>query len=266
MVVNPTRYFETTVDRLQAAGCVFAKDESRLLIEAARDPAELESMVERRVAGERLEHILGWAEFAGQRIVIDPGVFIPRPRTEFLAEQAASLVKPRDVVVDLCCGSGAVAAVLGAAVEGLELHAVDIDPVEVRCARRNLGDLGEVYEGDLYDPLPADLRGRIEVLVANAPYVPTAEIVLMPPEARTQEPRIALDGGADGLDVVRRVAAGASAWLGDDAHLLVETSQRQVPQAIAIFEQARLVPRVVRSDELDATVVIGSPEPVSFQR
>src|SRR5659263_284462 len=169
------------VTRLRAAGCVFAEDEARLLISAARTAADLAAMVDRRAAGLPLEHVLGWAEFCGLRIAVDPGVFVPRRRTEFLVRQAAALARARPVVVDLCCGSGAVGAALVAALDRVELSAVDIHPAAVRCARRNVAAAGgQVYEGDLYEPLPATLRGRVDVLVANAPYVPTEAIGLLP--------------------------------------------------------------------------------------
>ena len=162
------------VPRLRAAGCVFAEDEARLLISAARTPADLAAMVDRRAAGLPLEHVLGWAQFCGLRIAVDPGVFVPRRRTELLVRHAAALARPRAVVVDLCCGSGAVGAALGAALDRVELYAVDLDPAAVRCARRNLAAAGgQAYVGDLYEPLPAALRGRVDILVANAPYVPT---------------------------------------------------------------------------------------------
>jgi len=244
------------VSRLRAAGCVFAEDEARLLIAAAATPAELAAMVDRRVDGLPLEHILGWVEFLGLRIAVDPGVFVPRRRTEFLALQAVELARPGAVVVDLCCGTGAVGAAVAAAVPGLDLSAVDIEPAAVRCARRNLD--GNVYEGDLYAPLPATLRGRVEVLVANAPYVPTDAVDLMPPEARLHEPLVALDGGADGLDVLRRVISAAPEWLAPGGKLLFETSVGQAPAAIATVRRAGLAPRVVRDEEIGATVVIGT--------
>jgi release factor glutamine methyltransferase len=245
------------VSRLRAVGCVFAEDEARLLVEAAGSPAELAAMVERRVDGLPLEHVLGWAEFCGLRVLVDPGVFVPRRRTEFLVRQAAALARPGAVVVDLCCGSGAVGAVLATLVDGIDLHAADIEPAAVRCARRNIGD-DRVHEGDLYAPLPAGLRGRVDVLVANAPYVPTAAIGLMPPEARDHEPLVALDGGDDGLDVQRRVAADAAAWLAPGGHLLVETGARQAPHTADTFARSGLQPRIAASSELDATVVIGT--------
>ncbi len=264
------------VTRLRAAGCVFAEDEARLLLSAARTADDLAAMVDRRTAGLPLEHVLGWAEFCGLRVAVDPGVFVPRRRTEFLVHQAAALARtagptgptstagpggarPPAVVIDLCCGSGAVGAALAAVLDRIELYAVDIDPVAVRCARRNvLAAGGQAYVGDLYEPLPAALRGRVDVLVANAPYVPTEAVGLMPPEARIHEPRVALDGGADGLDVQRRVAAAASRWLAPGGHLLVETSERQAPQTVDAVARNGLLARVARSDELGATVVIGT--------
>jgi release factor glutamine methyltransferase len=138
------------------------------------------------------------------------------------------------------------------------LHAVDIDPAAVRCARRNLAAAGgQVYEGDLYDPLPDDLRGRVDVLVANAPYVPTESIGFLPPEARLHEPMVSLDGGADGLDILRRVIAGAPGWLAPAGHLLVETSDSQAAETVAAVAGAGLQARIARSEELGATIVIG---------
>ncbi|GAB2958080.1 putative protein N(5)-glutamine methyltransferase [Saccharothrix stipae] len=245
------------VARLRAAGCVFAEDEARLLVAAARGPEELESLTARRVAGLPLEHVVGWAEFCGLRVVVGPGVFVPRRRTEFLVRVAVGVARPGAVVVDLCCGSGAVGAAVADRVAGVELHAVDVDPVAVRCARRNVG-AGRVYEGDLYGPLPVSLVGRVGVLVANAPYVPTGAIGLMPPEAREHEPRVALDGGADGLDVQRRVIAGAARWLAPGGRLLVETGARQASGTAEAFAAGGLCAEVVSDEELSATVVIGS--------
>jgi release factor glutamine methyltransferase len=242
--------------RLRAAGCVFAEDEARLLVSAARTPEELAGMVDRRVAGLPLEHVLGRAEFCGLRIAVDPGVFVPRRRTEFLVSQAVGLARPGDVIVDLCCGAGAIGAALAAAGPRAEVHAADIDPAAVRCARRNLQG-GRVYQGDLYAALPAVLRRRVSIIVANVPYVPTGEVRFLPPEARAHEPQLALDGGPDGLDVLRRVAADAPGWLAPGGHLLIETSDAQAPRAAEAFAASGLTPRIASSPELDATVVIG---------
>ncbi len=214
-------------------------------------------MVERRVAGQPLEHVLGWVEFCGLRIALDPGVFVPRRRTEFLVEQAAALSPPSALVVDLCCGCGAVGAALAAKVAGIELHAADIDPAAVRCARHNLAPPARIHEGDLFAALPANLKGRVDTLVVNAPYVPTDAIAMMPPEARLFEPQVALDGGQDGLDVARRVANEAPTWLAGGGSLLIETSDVQAHRLLAIFAGSGLIARVEASEELSATLVIG---------
>lgn len=267
--------YSAIVGRLRAAGCVFAEDEARLLLAEARTARELAEMVERRVAGLPLEYVLGWAEFAGLRVAVDPGVFVPRHRTELLVREAAELVRGlRSVgvsvggespvlVVDLCCGSGALGAALAAAVREtvgpIELHAADVDPAAVECARRNVATAGgRVYQGDLYAALPSELRGRVNVLMANVPYVPTGDIALLPPEAREHEPHVALDGGADGLDLARRVADEAPRWLAPGGSLLVETSERQAARVVQIMDRSGLSPRVAVSEELDATVVVAT--------
>jgi release factor glutamine methyltransferase len=248
------------VAALRAAGCVFAEEEADLLLDAAPDEQSLAVLVQRRVAGEPLEHILGWVEFRGLRIAVEPGVFVPRRRTEFLVATAAHLTNGATpaVVVDLCCGCGAIGAALAATLPA-EVHAVDIDPSAVRCAERNLRNVkGRVYEGDLFAPLPPSLRGIVDVIVANVPYVPTDAVATMPPEARLHEPMVALDGGADGLAVLRRVAAEAPRWLAPGGHLLIETSEAQAPAALEAFAAAGLAARVAHEDELGATVVIGT--------
>ncbi len=251
------------VGRLRAAGCVFAEDEADVLFAAAQTPVELGAMVARRAAGLPLEQVVGWAEFCGLRIAVEPEVFVPRRRTEFLVACAAALLDAtHPVVIDLCCGSGALglalSAVLGGAGAGLvELHASDIHPAAVRCARRNVGASGAVYEGDLFDPLPVSLRGRVDVLLANVPYVPTDAIGLLPSEARDHEPRVTLDGGMDGQDVMRRVLADAPQWLAPGGHVVIESTERQVAQALEAATRAGLIPQVARSGDLGATVIIG---------
>ncbi|MDN3024207.1 putative protein N(5)-glutamine methyltransferase [Streptomyces sp. S.PB5] len=249
---------ESVAATLRAAGCVFAEDEARLILAAARTPDELAAMVDRRATGVPLELVVGWAEFRGLRIAVAPGVFVPRRRTEFLVEQALAQVPDATVVVDLCCGSGAVGAALADALDGAELHAADIDPAAVRCARRNVAAFeGHVHEGDLFDALPGELRGRVDILAANVPYVPTGEVGLLPAEAREHEPLVALDGGDDGLDVLRRVAGEAAKWLAPGGCLLVETSERQAPAALDTFTRGGLTARQAVSEEWYANVVIG---------
>ena len=234
------------VDALRAAGCVFAEEEAALLEAEARTLGDLRDMVERRVAGEPLEQIVGWAEFCGLRVAVSPGVFVPRRRTEALVDLAVAIIVDleKPVVVDLCCGTGAIGMAIAAREPSTELHAADLDPAAVACARRNV-TMGQVHEGDLYDALPDDLLGRVDVLAVNAPYVPTAEIALMPTDARDHEHRIALDGGADGLALHRRVAAGAAAWLRPGGTLLIETSRPQAEGTAAACAAAGLAASVV---------------------
>ena len=259
---DPALSMAAITERLRAAGCVYAEDEAQILAASAGSPEALRSMVDQRVAGLPLEHIVGWAEFCGLRITLEPGVFVPRPRSELLVRLAAARAAPGSVVVDLACGSGAIGAAIAAqatsAAGQIELHACDIDPAAVRCARRNLGAMrGHVYLGDLYAPLPAWLRGRVSVIAANVPYVPTEAVVLMPAEARMYEPRLALDGGPDGLEVLRRAASGASEWLARGGHLLIETSRGQATAAADAFAAAGLAAEIARDEDLGATVVIG---------
>jgi release factor glutamine methyltransferase len=261
------------VATLRAAGCVFAEHEAELLVGAAQAPDELDGMVRRRAQGEPLEHVVGWADFCGLRVGVAPGVFVPRPRSELLVRRAAVLVRqaaalsgPGVIVVDLACGSGAIglavvtlAHAAGAEGAACELHATDIWPPAVQCARRNLDAVGgQVHLGDLYDALPAGLRGRIDVLVANVPYVPSAQVAFLPPEARLHEPLLALDGGADGLDVLRRVVARASAWLRPGGRVLLEVSAGQATAALATLSAAGLEPALAADEELGATVVTGT--------
>jgi release factor glutamine methyltransferase len=246
-------------DRLRAAGCVYAEDEAALLQAAASDRDELDRLVARRIAGSPLEHLLGWAEFYGLRVAVAPGVFVPRRRTELLAAEAVRLAGRRSglVVVEVCCGAAAVATALARMLDRPEVYAGDLDPSAVACAQRNLRDRGTVVRGDLYDPLPSRLEAQVDLICANAPYVPTAAIALMPREARHHEPVLALDGGPDGLDVQRRVVTGAVPWLAPGGHLLVETSAEQAPHTAALMSSTGLATWLTTDEERDATVVVG---------
>jgi release factor glutamine methyltransferase len=315
------------VGRLRAAGCVFAEDEAAIIEASAQSADELEAMVAARVGGLPLEQVVGWAEFHGRRVVVDPGVFVPRRRSEFLVDIAVALAfppggagtmppaghaQPADsrrarswvasetivsltthdhenkgpaltgepdlsvisgitgpVIVDLCCGSGALGLAVAVALSeagnpgrvpgAAELHAADLDPAAVACARRNVEPAGgRVYQGDLFAPLPPRLRGRAGIVICNAPYVPTGEIAFMPSEARDHEARMALDGGADGLAVLRRAAAQAPQWLAPGGTLLVETSARQASSMTDAMTAAGLLAGVHYDEETGATVITGT--------
>ena len=274
------------VSRLRSAGCVFAEDEATIILGSASSPAELEAMVAARVRGLPLEQVVGWAGFRGLRIAVDPGVFVPRRRSEFLVETAltrTSLARSRAssgaiappvardhelpaVIVDVCCGTGALGLAVAAGLasawpHAADLHAADLDPAAVACARRNVEPAGgRVYEGDLFAPLPASLRGRAAIVICNAPYVPAGEIAFMPAEARVHEARMALNGGPDGLAVMRRACAGAPRWLAPGGTLLVETSGRQATEMAGAMTRAGLLAAVHRDDEMGATVVTGTRE------
>ncbi|GEL93498.1 putative protein N(5)-glutamine methyltransferase [Cellulomonas composti] len=253
-----TDSLDDVVVRLRAAGCVFAEDEAALLLGEGLDDAALERALVRRCLGEPLEVVLGWASFAGVRVVVAPGVFVPRSRTALVVDVAVESVAGRadPAVLDLCCGTGAVAAAVLARRPDAQVHAADLDPAAVACARRNLPP-DRVHEGDLFAALPDALRGHFDVIAANAPYVPTAAIATMPPEARVHEPAVALDGGADGLDLHRRIARGASPWLVPGGVLLVETSREQAASTVALLADAGFATSVRRDDDVDGTVVVG---------
>ncbi|AEB43390.1 putative protein N(5)-glutamine methyltransferase [Micromonospora maris] len=246
-----------TVDRLRRAGCVWAEDEARLLVEAADDPRSLAVLVDRRVAGEPLEYLLGWAEFCGERITVVPGVFVPRARTAALVAAAEAVTGPAARVVELCCGSGALTRALARRLHAPRLlAAVDVDPAAVACARGNLAELAvPVYAGDLFDALPATWRGTLDLVVANAPYVPTAALDLLPAESRRYEALVALDGGPDGLAVLRRLAADATRWLAPGGHLVVEVGQSQVDLLATVLAEAGLLPSTFRDESLAATAM-----------
>ncbi|WP_287016780.1 putative protein N(5)-glutamine methyltransferase [Gordonia sp. (in: high G+C Gram-positive bacteria)] len=247
-----------TTQRLRTAGCVFAEEEAQLLLAHAVNETQLAAWIARRVTGEPLEVVLGRMTFCGQTVFVDAGVFVPRRRTEWLVRQTVAVTRAGSSVVDMCCGTGAIGLVVAREVSDIRLYACDIDPAAVRCAARNIEPLGgRTFCGDLFDPLPAALRGTVDSIVVNAPYVPTAEIAHMPPEARDHEPRQALDGGADGVDHHRRIAAAAGEWLRPGGHVLIETGAAQAGLTAEALSEHGLLTSVASSDELAATVVTG---------
>jgi release factor glutamine methyltransferase len=251
----PEPALAAAVVRLRAAGCVFAEEEADILATAAADEQSLHTLVDRRALGEPLEQVVGYADFCGVRVRLRPGVFVPRVRSELLVRLAGESVTAGAVLVDLCCGSGALGLAVRHRHPGIELHAADLDPVAVDCARDNLG--GHVHQGDLFDALPGDLRGRITLLLANVPYVATRHIPFLPAEAKDHEPGLALDGGADGLDVFRAVVAAAPAWLAPGGLLFSEITEAQEESAAAALRAAGLTAEVVHDQDLEARVIRG---------
>lgn len=236
---------------------MFAEDEAALLLRTGLRGRWLDPLVSRRIDGEPLETVLGWVAFAERRLVVRPGVFVPRRRTQLLARSAVAHTHPGSVLLELCCGVGPVAATVAGAASGVELHLADLDPVSLQCARLNV-PRGHVHLSDLYDDLPVDLRGRVDVLAANAPYVPSEQLALMPPEARDHEPAIALDGGRDGVEVHRRIVAEAGEWLSAGGVLLIETSAAQAPLTSGAMAEAGFSAEVVLGDEVGGCVVVGT--------
>ena len=209
-------------ERLAAAGCVAAADEAVVMVGAAPDAATLDDWLLRREDGEPPAWILGTTTFCGRTVRVDPGVYVPRAQSEELAHRAAAALPRHGRAVDLCTGSGAVAHHLLAEVPTASVVGIDLDPRAAACARRNgvavlLGDLGTPIRGD----------GFVDVVTAVAPYVPTDELRLLPSDVRRHEPVVALDGGDDGLQLVRRVVAAAARLLRPGGLVLVEVGGDQ---------------------------------------
>jgi release factor glutamine methyltransferase len=277
------------IDRLRASGCVFAEEEAAVLIGAAGSGDDLAALVERRAAGEPLEQVVGYADFCGVRVRLRPGVFVPRVRSELLVRLAVDESDRRAVhendrravhendrparnendrpardetdrenrltVVDLCCGSGALGMAVRHRLPAIALFSSDLDPVAVATARDNLPT--PVFQGDLFTALPPELQGRVDVLLANVPYVATDHLPLLPSEARDHEPRSALDGGSDGLDIFRRIVAEASIWLAPGGVLLSEITAAQLEAATEAVNLAGLDASSIYDDDLEARVIRG---------
>lgn len=207
---------ESVVDRLSAAGCVAADEEAHELLAAAPDDDTLEAWLRRREEGEPLAWIIGTTRFCGHTVGVDRGVYVPRRQTEELAERAVALLPSDGAAIDLCTGSGAIAVHLMTRVPTATVVALDVDVRAARCARRNGV---AVVVGHLDQPL----RPKVfDVVTAVAPYVPTAVLPLLAADVQRYEPRLALDGGHDGLDSIRRIVRGAARVLRPGGWLLIE--------------------------------------------
>ncbi len=232
---------------LAEAGCVAAREEADELIGAAAgDPDVLDDLVSRRTGGEPIAWLTGGVTFCGVELFVAPGVYVPRWQTEPLARRAAALLPAGGVAVDLCTGAGAIAAVLAAGVPTARVVATELDDAAVRCARRNGV---EVFEGWLDDPLPRELERRVDILTAVAPYVPTDSLRLLPRDAQAFEPRLALDGGADGTDVLAEIARRSIRWLRPGGWLLLELGGDQAEPVGQLLAGLGFMGLVVMADE-----------------
>jgi release factor glutamine methyltransferase len=244
------------VTALQAAGCLAAEDEAEQLREAAaRLRRPVDELLERRTQGEPLAWITGRLEFAGIELEMAPGVYVPRPHTEWLALRAAELAAEAGAVVDLCTGGGAVAAVIGRRSPAADLWATDVDEAAVALAHRN-GVRALI--GDLDEPVAGDLAGRCRVVTCVPPYVPAAELELLPRDVREREPHTALVGGdADGLGTARRALAAAGRLLAPGGILLIEAGHAQCgPLAAAARASGLGQVAVHRDEDGDARAVV----------
>lgn len=241
------------VDRLRAAGCVFAEDEAALLMAHEPDAAAREALVARRVAGEPLETLLGWVLFGGLRLDVEPGVFVPRRRTELVARLAVERLPEGGTLVDLCCGVGAIAAVVAHSRPDARVIAADFDSRAVALAARNLEPYGATA---LVSDMDSNISLPIDVITACPPYVPTGEIQFMPSEARDFEPHTALDGGPDGTALQAAVFAAAARRLAPGGVVIVETSATLAELTTQRAVEAGLDPSVGHDEELGATVVV----------
>lgn len=210
---------------LARAGFVAADEEAgELLACAAGDPQLLDALVRRRLTGEPLAWITGRLTFCGIDLTVHPGVYVPRWHSEALARRAVERLPAGGVAVDVCTGTGAIAKVLATRRPGGRVVASDVDDRAVACARAN----GiEVYRGDLLAPLPRELHGSVDVVVAVVPYVPTPALDLLPRDTLAFESPLAYDGGPDGTRVLRRVVEGSVRFLRPGGALLLELGGAQ---------------------------------------
>jgi release factor glutamine methyltransferase len=207
------------VRQLRAAGCVAAEEEADELLGASADPEQLASMLARRVEGEPLAWIVGFVLFCDVRVLVDPGVYVPRWQSEPLVRRGAALLHDGGRAVDLCTGSGALALALKSLAPLAHVVGTEIDELACACARSNGV---EVYEGELDTALPREFERTIDLVIGVVPYVPSGELEFLPRDVLHYEPRGALDGGLDGTEFLRRAILCASGLLRDGGVLLLE--------------------------------------------
>jgi release factor glutamine methyltransferase len=228
--------------------------------------ATLREGVKRRAAGEPLQYVTGEVAFRHIVVKVRPGVLIPRPETEVLVDaglpaiDAAIAVHGEALAIDLCTGSGCVALAIAQERPQARVLATDLSPLAVEVAAENSARLGmearvDVREGDLFAPLPQESRGLVDLLISNPPYIPSADVPDLPAEVAGFEPHLALDGGADGLDVYRRILSEGRSWLRPGTGILaVELDERRVQAAAGEarewYEEVRVVSDLTGRDRI----------------
>jgi release factor glutamine methyltransferase len=233
-VIPPTAdLFEQAVRRLQLAGCVAAEEEAGEM--AAVEGGDFMALVERRCTGEPLAWVTGSTMFCGIPIAIGPGVYVPRWQSEALAERAAALLPATGRAIDIGTGSGAIARVMTERRPDASVLGTERDSAAAECARHNGVD---VVQGDLFEGMPRSWEARVNVIVGVMPYVPTDQIAFLPRDVQDFEPIGALDGGSDGLTVIRRVVAESRRWLHDEGHLLLEIGGDQADPLVPMLRSA----------------------------
>ena len=223
------------VRALATAGCVAAEEEADELLSAAARHGDLSGLLARRLSGEPLAWVTGTTRFCGLELTVHPGVYVPRWQSEALARAAARALPPTGTAVDLGTGAGSVARLLASARPDARVVATESDPRAAACARANGVD---VVVGDLFDPLPVGLAGRVDVVVGVLPYVPGDALDQLPRDVVDHEPLLALDGGPDGLAVVARAVADSTRWTAPGGWLGLEVGGGQFEAVTGLFERA----------------------------
>jgi release factor glutamine methyltransferase len=232
---------------LSAGGFVAAEEEAlELLAAAAGDVDLLHGLLQRRLTGEPLAWVTGTITFCGLDIRVDPGVYVPRWQSEPLARRAVARLPPAGTAIDLCTGTGAIAAVLAAHRPGAHVVGCDLDQRAVACAAANGV---EAYHGDLFDPLPPSLVGSADVVVGVVPYVPTAALAFLPHDTLTFESSLSYDGGAEGTAVLRRVMSDSLRFLRPGGALLLELGGEQAEALGEELDRLGYVDVAVLADE-----------------
>lgn len=238
------------------AGVHNAEREARWLAEAAGSASELDELVRRRVAGEPLQYLTGLAGFRYLELEVGPGVLIPRPETEVVAQFAIDLLPPDGVAVDVGTGSGAIALALKQERPDARVIATELSEEAIAWARRNRERLGleiELVAGDLLEVVPSELAGAVDVVVSNPPYVAVEERASLPSEVRDHEPDIALFAPGGGMSVIGRLAQVAPAWLRPGGHLVLEIAParaREVVEMLGGFREVAIHPDLTGRDRV----------------